>query len=204
MKNTPPILRVVKVGGSLLDWPELPAALQKWLDVQPPALNILLCGCGALGDTIRRADRDFSLGEEVSHWLCVDLLSTTARLLAAIVPAAAYADQFEQLEQLALARNPGNVVFSPREFMRSHEAALPGQPLPICWSVTTDSIAARLAQILSADELVILKSADAANASLSELAQGGHVDANFPVVAALLTGVRIVNLRTAIAPSIPP
>src|SRR5438552_4053283 len=70
-----PMIRVVKIGGSLFEWPELSAALRRWLFSQPSAFNILIAGGGALADVIRQADRDFSFGDERSHWLCIDALS---------------------------------------------------------------------------------------------------------------------------------
>ena len=80
------MIRVVKVGGSLLDWPLLPRALQQWLSQQPPAFNVLVAGGGELTDLIRQADRSFRLGDERSHWLCIDAMSISAQILAAVVP----------------------------------------------------------------------------------------------------------------------
>ena len=189
------ILRVVKVGGSLLDWPQLPAALDAWLSIEPGALNILLCGCGPFGDLIRNADRDFSLGEEASHWFCIELLATTARLLSAILPAAERIEEFEQLSQRIAARQSANLIFDPREFLRHYEPTLPGCVLPHSWSVTTDSIAARLAEVLNADELILLKSTDVPHSSLTNLVSAGHIDAHFPTAATSLKAVRIINLK---------
>ena len=43
-------------------------------------------------------------------------------------------------------------------FLRREEPVLPGVRLPIGWHVTSDSIAARLAEVCQAQELVLLKS----------------------------------------------
>jgi 5-(aminomethyl)-3-furanmethanol phosphate kinase len=191
-------IRVIKVGGSLLDWPQLPTALRSWLAMQEPALNVLLCGCGPFGDVIRQADQHFSLGEEHSHWLCIDALSVTARLLAAIFPDAPHCDRYVQLTSRIAARDPGTMIFDPQEFLTDHEAALPGRALPHTWSVSTDSIAARLAQVIEADELILLKSANAPHAaSLGDLAASGLVDRHFLLAASSLRSVRLVNLREA-------
>src|SRR5262245_56422610 len=107
---TPPA-RVVKVGGSLLDWQPLPNALRAWLAHEPQRSNILLCGCGKLADIIRQADRDFSLGEGASHWLCVDLLSVTSRLLATMLPELRRYDRFEELTDPLAQRAAVSIIF---------------------------------------------------------------------------------------------
>ena len=168
-------IRVVKVGGSLLDWPLLSDALHAWLSEQPPAANILLCGGGLLCDAIRRADAVHALGEEAAHWLCVDALAITARMLAAIVRDYPVADAVDP------SAHSGAVIFDPCHFLVEVEPRLPGCSLPHHWSVTSDSIAARLAEVLEADELVLLKSADP---PAQGIPVAGYVDAHFPVAAA--------------------
>lgn len=194
-------LRVVKVGGSLLDWPGLPAALRSWLAEQTPAVNVLLAGGGKLADAIRQADAAFGLGEEAAHWLCIDALGVTTKLLAAAL------DRNDSLvATLDALRQPDCeklVIFDPRDFLLLDEATtLPGDVLPHAWSVTSDSIAARLAQVLAADELVLLKSADPPmGATLADLAASGYVDGYFPAVG-FLGRVRAVNLRRHCVPEI--
>jgi len=189
------MIRIVKVGGSLLDWPPLPAALQNWLNDQPPALNILLAGGGALVDAIRRADRNFSLGEEASHWLSIDALTVSARLLAALLPDARLISTYQDLLSASEFTLPTSIIFDPNEFLKNHESFLPGNPLPHNWTVTSDSIALRLAQILPADELILLKSTDPPKSSLADMAAAGYIDAHLPTIASNRIPLRFVNLR---------
>jgi 5-(aminomethyl)-3-furanmethanol phosphate kinase len=189
-------IRVVKVGGSLLDWPELPTALPAWLADQPPAANVLLGGGGSLADAVREADRTFGLGEQASHGLCVELLGATARLLAALLPGATLLTTYDELLATVAEPAAATTVLDPRELLTTHEPRLPGVALPHTWDATSDSIAARLAQVLKADELVLLKSVSPPPlATHRDLAASGYLDRFFPTAAAGLKIVRLVNLR---------
>ena len=72
------------------------------------------------------------------------------------------------------------------------EASLPPSPLPHRWSVTSDSIAARIAGCLSAEELVLLKSVDPPEPAVCG---PPFVDEHFAVACEALRRVRCVNLR---------
>jgi aspartokinase-like uncharacterized kinase len=193
------LVRIVKVGGSLLDWPPLARKLPEWLAAQPPAVNVLLCGGGGLADAIRSADHHFSIGDGTAHWLCIDALSISARLLAAVLCKAPLVSRLADLQAQIGRGLPVNLIFDPYEFLHDWEPNLPGLPLPHDWSVTSDSIAARLAQVLNAAELVLLKSSDPPSASLAQLSAAGYVDSHLPTIA--LPGIqpRLVNLRRFVA-----
>lgn len=179
-----PIKRVVKVGGSLFDWPDFPLQLWHWLHAQPPAENYLIAGGGRLADAIRHYDPVLGLGEATSHQLCLDLLGVTARLLEACLERAA--------KQLG-AWPPTTTVLDVNAHLPRSSTALPE-----CWEVTTDSLAAMIARQLCADELVLLKSAAPLPPyTVAHAAAAGYVDAFFPAAAAGLPRLRAVNLRDA-------
>ncbi len=211
-----PRVRVVKVGGSLFSWSPLPTALACWLDAQPPAVNVLVAGGGAVADWMRRADARFGLGEAVAHGLCLEMLRVTARLLAAIcarrssttaavgmgdcqiADGRAAADllvtDFAALVRFLDRSHPGQAcVFCPHHFMTDWEPRHHPRPLSSTWGTTTDSIAARLAEMVRADELVLLKSADPPATSV---ATSDYVDENFAATARSLPNVHYVNLRS--------
>ena len=71
-------------------------------------------------------------------------------------------------------------------------------PLAASWEVTSDSIAARIAVLLGARRLILLKSVGlAADISRAEAARLGLVDAMFPQIARQLEVVELVCLRDA-------
>ena len=86
-------------------------------------------------------------------------------------------------------------VCDSEQFLRDVEPHAAGRPLPAGWQVTSDSIAARLAEVLAADELVLLKSIDPPSATWQQAAREGLVDAYFPEAVQPLATVRWINLR---------
>lgn len=86
-------------------------------------------------------------------------------------------------------------VLDPFAFALEDESR-PGA-LPHSWSVTTDSIAARVAFVHRAERLVLLKSVDIPeDVSWPAAAANGWVDAHFPQIAATLDcPVEAVNFR---------
>jgi 5-(aminomethyl)-3-furanmethanol phosphate kinase len=190
-------LRIVKVGGSLLELSDLAERLRRWLSEQPPATNVLLAGGGTLAEEVRRWDERFQLGQETSHWLCVDLLDVTAQLLKALLPNAHLCWNYTTLCDAIRAGDRTTIVFVPAGFLRAVEAQLAGLPLPQSWDVTSDSIAARLAEITGAGELVLLKSSLPKSFSQRAELGGEYVDRYFAHATQGLSKVRLVNLRDA-------
>ena len=138
-------LRVIKLGGSLLDLDGLADRLRSWLASQPAMRNLILVGGGEMADGVRDAYRRHGLDEEAAHWLCIRILAVTAELLLRILPEASLARRLEDLSQI---RGSGPILFDCEQFLREEDANRPPRPLPHTWDVTSDSIAARLASVL--------------------------------------------------------
>jgi aspartokinase-like uncharacterized kinase len=194
------LLRVVKVGGSLFDLSNLSVRLQAWADAQTPGISVFLAGGGAMADVVRTWDARFALGEERAHWLCVDLLDVTARLLCALLPTSRLCTDLKTIREAHAAGRSVRFVFAPALFLRHHEADLPGARLGRSWDVTSDSIAARLAEVLSANELVLLKSKLPQPTGDSQGFAANYVDCHFLDAARSLPRVRFVNFRDASFP----
>lgn len=186
--------RVVKLGGSLLDLPDLAPRLRQWLERQPRCSTVIVAGGGRMADAVRTADRLHGLGETVSHWLCIRVMTIQAELLGALSPEATVCRSLAEWRSL----KSELAILDPWNFLREEEPRLAGQRLPESWDVTSDSIAARLASAIGAAELVLLKSTlPAPAATLADAAATGYVDAFMPRLADCVPRVRCVNLRAA-------
>jgi aspartokinase-like uncharacterized kinase len=179
---------VVKVGGSLLDWPGLPAALTRFLAEQAARRVVLVAGGGRAADVIRELDRTHGLGESVAHAVALRSLDLTAHALAAIVPGLAVV---ERAAELGRVWDTGSTpVLAPRVIVEADDA------VEQSWRVTSDSIAARVGVLLGVRELVLLKSATLpAGVSRLEAVRRGVVDEAFTAVSAPIERVFYRNLR---------
>ncbi len=203
---------VVKVGGSLFDHPALARGLRAYLrsllaaspgchsvsspdvvtaagraavSVSPQVL--LVPGGGPVVDAVRLFDRIHQLGEEAAHWLALRALTVTAELLQRLLAA--------EPTEAGIEPWPVRVV-DVFAFAREDEER--PDRLPHAWQVTTDSLAARIAGVYGASQLILLKSIDIPPATpWSEAAARGWVDEYFPLIAAQLPSpIETINFRS--------
>ena len=191
---------VVKVGGSLFDLPDLGPRLRRWLDGLPTREILLVPGGGPGADVIRDLDRRHGLGEEAAHWLALRALTLNAHFLAALLPNASVVEHPDACP--VVWRQGQTAVLDAHAFAHADEAAA-GMILPHCWSITSDSVAARVAVVAGAGRLILLKSVTVPEGlGWDEAGRQGFVDEFF---AAVLAGggrartarleVRTVNFR---------
>jgi aspartokinase-like uncharacterized kinase len=192
LREVPTADALIKVGGSLLEWPGLPASLSGYLAERRGERLVLLAGGGAAADFVRRLDEQHGLGEERSHALALRSLDLTAHALASLIETLIVVEDASGIESAwAEGRIP---VLAPRIFLEEDDRS--ADPLPHSWDVTSDSIAARVAVRLGARELVLLKSAAMPSTmGRKEAARAGLVDAAFPEAAREVTHVLVRNLR---------
>jgi 5-(aminomethyl)-3-furanmethanol phosphate kinase len=192
-------VRVIKLGGSLLDASEWPDAFRRWLARQPPMPNVLIVGGGALAEAIRRWDQIHRLTPRDAHGMAIGTMSLTARLAGKLLPEVAWTDEWSTVFDFVghVDRSQSLLIFDPSRFLETIEPALDGEPLSQSWDVTSDSIAARIARLLGCRELVLLKSCPPPpeTTALERLADFQYVDREFPRFARDLPQVRFVNLR---------
>jgi 5-(aminomethyl)-3-furanmethanol phosphate kinase len=177
---------VAKVGGSLFDLPDLRERLRSWASSQREPI-LFVPGGGDSADVIRRMDRLHGLGEEASHWLALRVLTVNAHLLATLLGCQVIRDWCDaECERWS--------VLDPYAFCIEDDGE-PGS-LPHNWQVTSDSIAARVAEVVRG-RLVLLKSVDLPTAlTVPAASKGGFVDESFAAVVAR-AGLHVdwINLR---------
>jgi aspartokinase-like uncharacterized kinase len=145
---------VVKVGGSLFDLPDLGLRLRRCLDELRTPEVLLIPGGGIMADAVRQLDRWQKLGEERSHWLALRAMSLNAGFLAALLPNGVVIKELSKYrEALAEGKVP---ILDTYAFCHADERR-PGC-LPHTWSVTSDAVAARVAAVAGARQLLLLKS----------------------------------------------
>jgi 5-(aminomethyl)-3-furanmethanol phosphate kinase len=138
------VLTVVKVGGGLGDGalPGLCAALGELGERHP---LLVVPGGAGFADAVRDADRRFGLSAAASHRMAILGMEQFGWLLGDLIPGAV------RCADLAQVRAGRTTVLLP--------AALP-LDLPASWDVTSDSIAAWVADRVGAGRLVLVKAVD--------------------------------------------
>ena len=192
LENRPIV--VVKVGGSLFDWPELAARLQRFLQSDEIENNrvVLIAGGGPFAEAVRTLDATHGLGERASHRLALRAMDVSAELLASMLPDAIAVDDFSRLaDAWGAGRRP---ILAPRHHMEEVDEPS-DDALPLSWETTSDSIAARIAERLGAARLVLLKSSSVVATDRAEAVRRGLVDPIFPWASRRIDRVELAAFR---------
>ncbi len=188
---------VIKFGGSLLRGSHLGELLLYWLSKRPHDTRcVLIAGGGEEVDSLRRQHAAGKLTDEQAHWAAIEVMDANAKRLAneMRVPLSDdYATLVRGFGRLGRGymhywpplsdQSEGRVCcFAPGRFLKTKEPGLMGIRLPVGWEVTSDSIAARIADLMDAS-LVLLKATPPPPAlaeDIQALADIGYVDPFFP------------------------
>jgi aspartokinase-like uncharacterized kinase len=201
-------LSVVKVGGSLFDHPGLGPGLRAWLaeeERRSPGRRLLVPGGGDLAEHIRDYHYMHRASEEACHWMAIQAMAINARLLKELLPGAS---EIHDPRSWPTGFRIG--VLNALAFCAADDIQ-PGA-LGHTWRVTSDAIAARVAELVEGTSLVLLKSTDLPpDFSWSDAAAYGLVDPTFgAVVARANLYVHWINFRSYLGepsgplPSSPP
>lgn len=170
---------VVKLGGSLLDAPELRAWLHMLVRCGDGRV-VIVPGGSVFADAVREAQARSGIDDAVAHRLAVLAMDQYGHLLTGICPELVVADS--ELELAERGWQHRAIVWLPSRMVLTDES------IPASWSVTSDSLAAWLALKIGAERLVLVKSGEqaAAEVTLPQLGNAGVVDDAFRDFAARL------------------
>jgi len=192
-------MRVVKVGGSLFDLLDLGARLKRYLADRPA---LMVAGGGPAVDAVRAFDRLHRLSEQQAHWLALAAMRKNAVLAAewlncGIVdfPSRSFS-LWAVLDPYAFCKCETKFPPHPDPLPRQSREERIYERLPQSWDVTSDSIAAEAAVLGSAEELILLKSADPPGEPVDRWHLSGYVDPYFHrALAGADICVRAINFR---------
>ncbi|MEE3365311.1 MAG: hypothetical protein VX304_06665 [Planctomycetota bacterium] len=186
---------IVKLGGSLLDWPDTPSRLAEILESPATLRPLLIIGGGPTADIVRSWHSSHQLSENQGHTLALDAMGFNSGLLRTLLPRTlAVKSRSEALAAWAIDRWP---VLDCGSFLAREEPVQPLQ-LPHTWDATSDAIAAWVALAWPASRLTLLKSIDLpGDTTASQLAAAGHVDVCLADWLDRLPPTDWVNLRAA-------
>lgn len=208
MNRTTDETHVIKLGGSLLDLPDLVSRFESWRKSELGARAAVVVGGGDAADAVRAFDARFLIGEDKSHWLAMRGMLFNAHLVAAVVQRAAIVSNPQECEAVWSAGQLA-IVDAVAWLANEESDRLPGG-VPHRWSFTSDSIAAHLAARLGAKKLTLLKSTLPAQhegqIDAKMAGEKGVVDVDFSdtirgatvgeIAAQPVCQVRLVNLRS--------
>ena len=162
-------MRVVKLGGSLLKNTQenFLACLAHIATQNTP--TIVVCGGGKFADCVRHAQNQWHFSDGCAHEMAILSMQQTAIMSQNLFPV------FTLCSTMNSVSYPHLAIWSPS----IDELNL--DQVPATWDMTSDSLAAWLANKVHATQLLIVKACEVeANTSLDDLVQKGIVDAQFP------------------------
>lgn len=162
---------VIKLGGSLLGSDEL----RHWLRLVAQYGDgrvIIVPGGGVFADVVRDVYQQMPMTESCAHALAVSAMNQFGTLLIDQIPALVPAHS--ELEIAERSWQHRGIVWMPSKMVMAE-----GDDIPHSWDVTSDSLALWLANKISAEHLILVKSAPPANASLQDMIVQGVIDPAF-------------------------
>ncbi|WP_405306530.1 delta 1-pyrroline-5-carboxylate synthetase [Methanobrevibacter sp.] len=136
------IKQVVKIGGSL--FPEHAIELAKRLENTG---SVIVLGGGEFANLIRRYDSEMKFSDEANHWTAIDCMEIIAKLVNDKVDSAKLAYTIDEVHEIS---DEGfTPIFVVSEFLKVED------PFECSWDVTSDSIAAYVANLLNANLFIV-------------------------------------------------
>lgn len=176
---------VIKLGGSLMAANTLLDCLNRIEQQYQGQAVVIVAGGGAFAEQVRIAQQIWQFDDYTAHAMALLAMQQTAWLVKGLKV------DFELVDSVdAILQSPSKMMIWLPNLNELNHAGIPAT-----WDITSDSLAAWLAHSLSADKLIVLKSAEInPHLSLAQLVELGIVDKAFGDYAANANfSLRIIN-----------
>lgn len=165
---------VIKLGGSLAE----AGTLRQWLGIIARARRavVIVPGGGPMADAVRDLQNELRFDDEAAHDMAILAMNMFGHAIISLEPRCVGAETLLAIDRAARTRRvpvwlPAKLCAHDRRIQKS-------------WSITSDGLAARLAERLTS-EVVLIKSRKVAPAATAKsLARDGIVDPTFPAIIA--------------------
>jgi aspartokinase-like uncharacterized kinase len=180
-------MQVVKLGGSLSHSQALVNCLYA-IAGNSQVKTVIVPGGGDFANQVRLAQQRWRFNDEIAHAMAILAMQQMALLFKGLQPAFILASSISAIEQALAAQVP--IIWSPC-IEQLNQANIKAS-----WQITSDSLAAWLAQELNADQLQVVKAATIETQNLAQLAWTGVIDEAFAsFVTSASFSFHIVNHR---------
>ena len=136
------IKHVVKIGGSL--FPDYAIDLA---DKLKNTDSCIILGGGEFANLIRKYNDEQNFSDDVNHWTAIDCMDIIAKLVNDKVESCRLAFSLEDVQ--AISEDGFTPIFAVSKFLRDED------PFECSWDVTSDSIAAYVANCLNANLFIV-------------------------------------------------
>jgi len=144
------IKTVIKIGGSIGQSRKLLELMKRLSEVGPRHNILVVPGGGTFANTVRDYERRFGLDKDAGHWMAILAMDQYGYLISSLIP------NGESVHGLADARKVLAAGCVP--VLLTYNLLFQTDQLPRSWDVTADSIAAWVAGLAGAQQLVLVKS----------------------------------------------
>ena len=173
---------IVKLGGSLFDYPKL----SEWLKIlsdEGAGKVVIVPGGGPFADQVRDAQKQWKFNDQQAHQMALHAMDQFGLMLIGIAKEHSYdlfpASSKQEIHEILTSKKIP--VWLPSKCLENNTE------IPQNWTVTSDSLSAWLAKELNADQLILIKQVEIdIDATLDELEEENIVDSSFE---SLVSGV---------------
>jgi aspartokinase-like uncharacterized kinase len=146
---------------------------------------VIVTGGGVFADQVRILQQHWQFNDECAHAMAILAMQQMAWLVKGLKADFALVDSVNTIQQ-----SPSKIIVWSPDIDELNNAGIPAT-----WDISSDSLAAWLANTLLADELIVIKSAVIdPQLSLAQLAERGIIDNAFcDYVANATFAIRVVN-----------